>query len=107
VEISVVNSEPSLKPGSFAGCKVPLFESKGVIMVPDESILLRQGLKKIYVVRDDTARITDVVTGENSDGFTRIISGVDPGDVVVTVGQSFLQDKSAVTISDGREAGER
>jgi membrane fusion protein (multidrug efflux system) len=106
IEITVANTQSGLKPGSFAGCTIPLRELSGVVKVPDESILLREGLKKIYLVQGDTAVIKDVVTGESSDGHTQIVSGVSPGDAVVTVGHAFLQDKSLITI--GREeANER
>jgi len=100
VEISVAGSKLNLRPGSFAGCSIPLLELNDVVKVPDESVLLREGLRKTYLVHDDTAVITDIVTGESSDGYTQIVSGVDPGDMVITVGQAFLQDKSAVTIGD-------
>jgi RND family efflux transporter MFP subunit len=105
IEISLANEGLSLKPGSFAGCTIPLRELSGIVQVPDESILLREGLKKIYLVQGDTAWITDVVTGESSDGHTQIVSGVNSGDMVVTVGHAFLQDRNFVSIS-GEEADE-
>ena len=105
IEVSVANAGLSLKPGSFAGCTIPLRELSGIVEVPDESILLREGLKKIYLVQDDSAWIVDVITGETSDGHTQIISGVNPGDMVVTVGHAFLQDRNLVTIG-GEEADE-
>jgi membrane fusion protein (multidrug efflux system) len=106
VEISISGSETSLRPGSFAGCTIPLLELHDVVKVPNESVLLREGLKKICLVRGDTVTMADVVTGESSNGYTQVISGVDPGDVIVTVGHAFLEDGSAVSIS-GEEADER
>ncbi|MBU1317970.1 MAG: efflux RND transporter periplasmic adaptor subunit [candidate division Zixibacteria bacterium] len=101
VEILIAHQSSGLRPGSFAGCTIPLRELKGVVKVPDESILMREGLKKIYIVTGDTAVATDIVTGGNSDGFTEIIQGVKDGDVVVTMGQVFLQDRSAIRIGNG------
>jgi multidrug efflux pump subunit AcrA (membrane-fusion protein) len=106
IEITVANTESSLKPGSFAGCTIPLRELSGIVKVPDESILLREGLKKIYIVQRDSAWVTDIVTGESSDGYTQIVSGVNAGDMVVTVGHAFLQDRNLVTIG-GEEADEQ
>lgn len=104
VEISVPNQNGVLQPGSFAGCKIPLIELTDVTKVPDESILLREGLKKVFIVRGDTASAAEIVTGESSDGYTQVVSGVEPGDLLVTVGHAFLQEKSAVNVSGG-EAG--
>jgi len=100
VEILIAHQSSGLLPGSFGGCTIPLRELKGVVRVPDESILMREGLKKIYIVTGDTAVATDIITGANSDGYTEIIEGVGEGYLVVTVGQAFLQDRSAIRIGN-------
>jgi RND family efflux transporter MFP subunit len=103
VEIVFAASNQLLRPGAFAGCSLPLLELENVLRVPNEAILLREGLQKAFVVKGDTAIATDVMTGETSDGYTQIVSGLSDGDRVVTLGISFLQDRTAVKIDGGED----
>jgi len=104
VDIVIEADHQNLRPGSFAGASLPLSELTDIVKIPDEAILLQEGLKKIFIVRGDSAFARDIETGLSSDGYTEVISGVSPGDTVVTLGQAFLPDKAAVTI-DGGEVG--
>lgn len=100
VELLFPQQGNSLLPGSFAGCTFPLREIKGVVRVPDDAIQLQEGLRRVYVIEGDSAFARSITTGENSGGFTEVVSGVESGDVLVTKGQAFLQDRTAIRIGD-------
>lgn len=104
VEVVIESNHYNLRPGSFAGARIPLLDLSDIVKVKDDAILLQEGLKKIFVVRGDSAFMRDIETGESSGGFTQVLSGVEAGDTVVTLGQAFLPEKAAVTV-DGEEVG--
>ncbi len=103
VEVSISNKNDMLRPGDFAGCAIALKKLSDIVMVPDDAIVLSEGMRKIFVVRSDTATIVPIATGESSEGYTQILSGVNTGDTVVTVGQGFLEDKTYIKAT-GAEA---
>ncbi len=105
VEVVVRADQKLLKPGSFAGCTIPLRDIADAVFVPEPAVLLYEGIKRVYTVHGDTAQAIEITTGVSSNGFTQVLSGLANGDTVVVVGQSFLADKSAITITSGEEAG--
>lgn len=97
VEVVIEGGKRKLRPGTFAGVSFPLHELRNITMVRDEAILLQEGIRKIFVIRGDSAIMRDIETGESSSGYTQILSGVEAGDTVVTLGQAFLPERSAVS----------
>ena len=55
------------------------------------------------MVEDGAARYTEVATGLAGSGVTEVTSGLTPGQQLVTVGQAYLEDGSAVRIVSGGE----
>jgi len=106
VEVAIGSAGPGFLPGNFAGCTIPLMELHDVVKIPDRAIMLQEGIKKVFVVANDTAMVRNITTGESEEGFTEVVSGVDGSDVVVTVGQAFLQDRAHVIVNN-REAESR
>jgi len=104
IEVVVEADQSRLRPGSFAGCTIPLRDIQEVVLVPDEAVMMQEGIKRVYKVNSDTAHAIEVMTGHSSDGFTEIVSGVTPGEAVVVVGQAFLQDRTAVSVTNVEEA---
>ncbi len=100
VEVSIESRNGALRPGDFAGCSIALTTLTDIVMVPNDAVLLSEGIRKIFVVRGDTAVVVHATTGESADGYTQVLSGVQVGDRVVTVGHSFLEEKSVVTVTE-------
>ena len=65
--------------------------------------ILHFSAQYVFVVENDTARCTPVEIGLTGDGITEITSGLNAGEQVVTVGQSYLEDGGAVRIVSGEE----
>jgi hypothetical protein len=55
------------------------------------------------VVENDTAVYTEITTGLTGNGVTEVLSGLEDGQVLVTVGQTYLTDASAVRIVSGED----
>ncbi len=98
VEVVLAGGTPKLRPGTFAVTSFPLRQLRDVVVVKDDAVLLQEGIRKIFVVRGDSALMRDIETGESSLGRTHVLSGVEAGDTVVTLGQAFLPERSAVSI---------
>lgn len=93
VEARLDNPEGLLRPGLFARVDVGVAERSGVVMVPEQAVMQR-ALGPIVFTVDDEDRVheREVRTGPHRGGAVEILSGVAPGDWVVTSGQSRLLD---------------
>jgi RND family efflux transporter MFP subunit len=84
-------------PGSMADLTL-IFETRRHLGVPTASILVRAGKAIVFTAQDGKARQVEVATGWQNDEWTEILSGLEPGQPVVTEGQTQLRDGSAVDI---------
>lgn len=104
VRVAMGNPGGRLKPNLFvnAAISVPLGEK---LVVPESSLLDTGARKVVYVVQgEDTFVKRDVVIGQEADGYIQILSGLAPGDVVVTAA-TFLIDSQTQLGSGGGMAG--
>ena len=93
VEARLANPEGKLRPGLFAHINVGVARRSGVVMVPEESVMQRALGPVVFTVDDeDSVHQRDVETGMHMRGAVEIKSGVQPGEWVVTSGQSRLLD---------------
>lgn len=104
VRVEMPNPEGKLKPNMFvdAAVRVPLGEG---LAIPVSS-LLDTGTRKIVFVAqsEDTFVKRDIVTGQEADGYIQVLSGLQPGEVVVT-GGAFLIDSQTQLGNFGSHAG--
>ena len=59
----------------------------------------------VYVVNQETAEQRVVELGPEVNGSVVIVSGLNPGDILVTLGQDYLEDGVKVNIT-GTATGE-
>ena len=92
---AVLKDSDGLLPGMFATLGVDLGEKQSVVSVPETAMTYALQGNTVYVVEetDDgsltaSARIVEV--GEVRQGKVAILSGVEPGERVVSVGQNKL-----------------
>ena len=88
--------DSNINPGSFV--KV-LFDKKETgIMVPSQSIIPDASSNQVIVIKKRRAVFTNVETGiRNADGV-ELLSGINPGDTIVTNGVLFVRPNAFVTI---------
>jgi len=104
IRVEMTNPEGKLKPNMFvnAGIKVPLGES---LVIPASSLLDTGTRKVVYIAQgEDTFVKRDITTGQEADGYIQVLSGLQPGDVVVTAA-TFLIDSQTQLGSFGGHAG--
>ena len=86
VRAVVESKSDSLVPGSFANVELILEDKKDALMIPTQAIIPEERDKKIIVSKNGKATFITVNTGVRQDSTVEIISGIQPGDTVVTSG---------------------
>lgn len=107
VKADLEGAEAKLKPGLFARADLGLRRRSGVIMIPEDAVVLRTDGSVVFrLAADGRVERVRVETGVYEDGKVEVVSGLAPDDVVVVRGQMRLVDGSPVQIrnADGTEA---
>jgi len=88
----VSNASRDLKLGMQANLRLGVGARTNLLLVPKESILDNEGKKIVYVLRTgEEFERRDVVVGDEYGGKVAIVSGVKPGERVVTQGAYQLK----------------
>lgn len=103
VVISVPADVSGLLSGMFADVTFHTDTSADTLVVPTEAILTSGATQYVYVVENNAAKYVEVTTGLTGSGVTEVTSGLEEGQQLVTVGQAYLEDGSAVRIVSGEE----
>ena len=80
----------------FARVSFPVEDRANVLVVPNNAIVTETGVDYVYSVVDGTVKKAAVETGAATDAVTEITSGLRDGTLVVTEGQTFLNDGQKV-----------
>lgn len=94
----IPNSSGQLRPGLFARVSLKIAEHAQALMVPEESIVAEG--ERFFVFKTGNGRVArvPVTLGQHKDGSVEILSGVAPGDTVVTAGQEKLRDGADIMV---------
>lgn len=101
VTLTVPADVGGLLSGMFADVTFRTDASENAVVVPTEAILTSGGEQYVFVVENDAARRVTVTTGLTGSGVTEILSGLQPGQQLVTVGQAYLSDGDPVRVVSG------
>lgn len=103
VEITVDNPDHLIMAGMFAEVDVVKAEAADALIVPKTAV---NNNNEVYVIVDDVAYVRAVETGMSDDDYVEIVSGLEEGETVVTVGAYLLSDGAAVRIVEGADAAD-
>ena len=104
VEITVDNSDRSLKAGMYA---TAIFNQQGqndVLVVPREAFVGSVSDNRVFVVKDGVAYLQKIRTGANYGNKVEVTDGLPEGAVVVTSGQINLTDATAVEVINQKKS---
>lgn len=95
VRVELPNPDGRLRPGLTAQVRLTRSTGHSVLWVPSEAVI-RTGRRALVMLAEDAGRYrpVEVQPGQESDGKTAIVKGLDEGQKVVTSGQ-FLLDSEA------------
>jgi membrane fusion protein (multidrug efflux system) len=97
-----LNYPVALIPGMFARLQVGIETAPDAVVVPGDAVLvLPNGEKVAFILKDGKAQRRVVQTGMEAEGRVQIVSGVQPGETVVTAGNEKLKDGMEVKAQGG------
>jgi HlyD family secretion protein len=99
VEIAVVNSEKSLRPGMYVNVELILQKSERAVMVPESALVIRDDETVVFIVDEGDsfhARLRPVTVGLRKEGLVEIKEGLSLSDLVIVRGNAFLEDGQVV-----------
>jgi len=95
----LVAEAPALLPGMFARINLELEAIPDAVIVPREAVLVTPaGETVVFVFQDGKVAQRKVKIGIESEGRLQILSGIEPGEKVVSAGNEKLKDGSEVRL---------
>ncbi len=107
ITVEIVDARRRIKPGMFGRIGVIYDVHENALQIPRSAIIEDQGAASVFVVEDDHAVRRAVQTGYGNKGMVEIISGLQDGEQVVTVGQASLKQDSRVNVINRAGDAER
>ena len=92
------NKNGTLRPGLLLNIDIILEEIPDAILVPEQSILTAEDYSYVFVAEEGISKLKKITSGINNKGMTQILSGINEGDLVVTLGQEKLKDGSKIKL---------
>ena len=101
VTLSLPEGMEDLMAGMFADVTFHTDRVDSAIVVPSEAVLTSGTAQYVYTVENGTAKYVPVTTGLTGSGVTEILSGLTGGELLITVGQSYVTDGAPVRLVGG------
>ena len=87
------------KPGMFCRVNVNLKTKNDALAIPMSAIIKKNNTDGVYIITDGKSTFKPVTAGITDGKSVEIISGLNEGDNIVTLGMNNLKDGSVVVIS--------
>ena len=101
IRLRFINPDPRIKGGMFATLNLVTSRKENVPVVQRASVINTYGSWIVFVVDENNiARRREITLGLENEEYLEILSGVTPGENVVSAGQNFLTDGDSVRIVD-------
>jgi len=98
VRALVKDKDPALIPGAFAKVRLTLSKSNEAIMVPNSAIIPVGRTKQLFVYEGGKAMVREVVTGVRDSTNIQVLSGLRPGDTIITSAVLYLRPGMDISI---------
>jgi membrane fusion protein, multidrug efflux system len=101
VEIRVENPEMRIKAGVYADIAIEYIRKENIYLLPISALLA--GDKEVMVDDNGVAHKRAVRIGEKDDSRFELLSGVNPGELVLTEGNYDLKDGTTIILSGDKK----
>jgi membrane fusion protein, multidrug efflux system len=99
IRCMVQQSNNALVAGGFAKVDMDFSKNDNAILVPAQAIVPQARGKKLVLYKDGIAVFADVQTGVRDSANVEIISGIKPGDTIVTTGLMGIRPQAKINLS--------
>ena len=96
--ISIVNPGHKLRPGMFANVDLIINEHTNAIVVPQKAVTDNGDKKVVFILNGETAEMKEVSIGLENNDFVEILTGINSGETIITLGNYGLTDKARVKV---------
>jgi len=105
VWVETIKPNPALKPGMTVLLLITARTVKDAVVVPDSAVFKNsEGLDYVVIAGNDNhAEFVPVQTGIRAHNQVQIVSGVKPGDPVITSGGYGLPDKAQIHVESEKD----
>jgi membrane fusion protein (multidrug efflux system) len=93
------NESGRILPGSYTKVRLVLDRRDDAILIPSPALMPDLDGQKVFVARNGEARLVRVETGLRTENLVQIISGISPGDTVLTTGLLQLRASSPIQVT--------
>jgi RND family efflux transporter MFP subunit len=107
MEIAIPNPGFRLKPGMYARVRLTADSKPNALAVPRNAVVDVGGRRGVYLLDGDVARFQPVETGLSDGDFIEVVSGLEEGARLVTVGALALRDGERVSVIGAGARGGR
>lgn len=105
VRATAANPGGRLMPGSFAEVSLRLTRSEKALTIPSEAVVPQAGGKaSVFVARDGKAEQRQVDIGLRTARSVEVLSGLQPGDTVISSGLQMLKPGGEIRVATIEEA---
>ena len=101
VTLTLTDPSDDLLTGMFADVTFHTDRVNNAIVVPSEAILTNGDTQYVYIAVGNRAKYVEVSTGLTGTGVTEILNGLDGGEYLITVGQTYVTDGADIRIVGG------
>jgi membrane fusion protein (multidrug efflux system) len=98
VTLALPNPAGALRPGAFARVRLKTGSYPSALLLPRRGVLTEDGEDYVFVARGDSAVRVPVRLGAVEHDTAQILTGLKPGERVVTVGQGGLKQGSKIRV---------
>lgn len=100
-KLSIVNADDALKLGMSASVRLDLGAAEAIV-VPNTSLYTRDNVARVWLVdrASETVKAVEIKVGVSTNDGVSVLSGLKPGDLVVTAGANLLQVGQKVRLLD-------
>jgi len=95
-EVHVANPDGLLRSGMYGRAAIVTDVHRGAVVVPAAAVQLSNGRAYVFVLKGEKVHRTAVGLGVDGGDWLEVLSGLAPGDEIVTAGTDVLSDGSAV-----------
>ena len=99
VRALVKNTDPALIPGTFASVQIVLGNNPNALMIPNSAVVPQGRKKQVFVFKSNKALPMEITTGVRDSANVQVLTGLFPGDTLITSGLLFLRPGSDVKLS--------
>lgn len=98
ITVEAVNPPAFVRPGAFVNIDIIRETRQGAMVLPREAIVRELRDAHVFIASGTVAKKRSVTLGLEEGGLVQVLTGVQPGETVVTAGQGGLKDGSLIKI---------